>query len=87
MYPHAAVSRGFGVDRQPAAGPRRARDPPRNAYEQRRSSAGGWILGLILIAVIGMALWLFMTQTVGVLIEPWMWRTIGTPSRRLASSR
>ena len=38
---------------------------PRNAYGQRQSSAGGWIVGLILIAVIGVALWFLRISKLG----------------------
>src|SRR3954464_10144948 len=55
---HAGANAGRrgGVFRQ-----RRPRNP-RDGYGRGRSSAGGWIVGLILIAVVGIALWVFLTQ-------------------------
>jgi hypothetical protein len=43
-------------------GQRRPRYLPRDAYGRRRSSAGGWIVGLILVALIGLGLWYFLSR-------------------------
>ena len=42
--------------------PRRPRYLPRDAYGRGRSSAGGWIVGLILLALIGLAVWYFLSR-------------------------
>jgi hypothetical protein len=57
---------GMGQRREPRGGvfgQRRPRYLPRDASGQQRSSAGGWIIGLILLVLIGLALWYFLTRT------------------------
>lgn len=41
---------------------RRPRYLPRDTYGDRRSSSGGWIIGIILLALIGLGVWYFLTQ-------------------------